>query len=510
MQLVVFETYASGESVNELMFLIYGVSCAMLILIGFHRIWLLVDFLNIQRAQKDAAKRHIILDRHPLVTVQLPLYNERAVAKRLIDAACQIDYPRERLEIQILDDSTDDTREIVAKNVACWRQKGVRVRHIRRELREGYKAGALAHGLEVAEGELIAIFDADFLPQPNFLMETVPYFDRPEIGMVQTRWAHLNKESNWLTRAQSIFLDEHFTIEHQVRHFRRRFFNFNGTAGVWRRSAIEKAGGWDASTLTEDLDLSFRAQLSDIRFEYLDDVTVGAELPSDLAAFKSQQHRWAKGSAQTARKLLKPLWSSTNPFAVRLDATAKLLQNVAFVFLFGIVLTMPFVALNQPAASSLMVKGFILGTLFGGMMPIAVSFFIAQQLRGETWIRSLCRIPVALATGAALSINNGRAVVEGLFGFGIREFVRTPKQGDQKQKPYRTPVHVSVYLEMALGVLHLSVAVLLTLDRQFWLTPFLYAFGLALCCVSFGAIFARYQPIFRTASGTLREVPKWT
>ena len=280
---------------------LYYLVLSVLALYGMHRLVLLAIFFWTRRRNPE---RPPDPDLWPRVTVQLPIFNERYVATRLIDAVCALDYPRDRLEIQVLDDSTDDTRERVAACVERQRRLGFDIRHLHRTDRTGYKAGALAAGCAEARGDLLAIFDADFVPPTDFLLRTVPYFADQEIGVVQARWEHVNRDYSLLTQAQAIFLDAHFRIEHQARNRGGNFFNFNGTAGLWRRQAIDDAGGWQHDTLTEDLDLSYRAQLAGWRFLFLPDVVAPAELPVDANAFKRQQFRWAKGSVQTARKLL--------------------------------------------------------------------------------------------------------------------------------------------------------------------------------------------------------------
>lgn len=279
-------------------------------------------------------------DNCPCVTVQLPLFNERFVAVRLIDAASQLEWPRDKLEIQVLDDSTDDTREIVDERAAFWSQKGIQVDVVRRSHRRGYKAGALSHGMQMSQGEFIAVFDADFVPSHGFLVRTIPHFRDKTIGMVQARWTFLNAEHSWLTGIQSLLLGPHFSIEHWVRCRRNLFFNFNGTAGVWRRKTIESAGGWLADTVTEDLDLSYRAQLAGWKFCYLDDVGVPSELPVTMASFRSQQQRWAKGSIQTARKILPRLLRADLPLSVKSEAIAHLLANLGWLLGFIVTVTL--------------------------------------------------------------------------------------------------------------------------------------------------------------------------
>src|SRR5713101_7340766 len=274
-----------------------------------------------------------VLKELPKVTIQLPIYNEMYVVERLIDSVCHIDYPRELLQIQVLDDSTDETSAIARACVERNRQQGHQVVYLHREGREGFKAGALAYGLQFAEGELIGVFDADFVPSTDFLRRTVPFFADEKTGMVQVRWGHLNREFSILTQAQSIFLDGHFIIEHTARNRSGCFFNFNGTAGIWRRTAIDDAGGWQHDTLTEDLDLSYRAQLRGWQFVFVPGVIAPAEVPVEMNAFKSQQHRWAKGSIQTCRKLLPRILKSDLPFGVKAEAFFHLTANFNYILM---------------------------------------------------------------------------------------------------------------------------------------------------------------------------------
>ncbi|MFQ5720351.1 MAG: cellulose synthase family protein, partial [Acidobacteriota bacterium] len=300
---------ASGLDLFSLgIFALYLALLGALSLYGIHR-WFLLWFARRPMAGPDRSPR--AGGPVPWVTVQLPVFNERLVVEGLIDATCAIDWPRDRLEIQVLDDSTDDTADLVAERVRQARAQGFIIHHVRRARRHGYKAGALAAGLTTARGEFIAVFDADFVPPRNFLQATVFEFDDPQVGMVQARWGHLNRRRSWLTRIQAVFLDGHFLVDHVARTRSGCFFNFNGTAGIWRRRCIEDAGGWQADTLTEDLDLSYRAQLRGWRFVYRPDVLAPAELPARMSSFRSQQHRWAKGSIQTARKLLPLLMSGS-------------------------------------------------------------------------------------------------------------------------------------------------------------------------------------------------------
>src|SRR5581483_6922760 len=291
---------------------------------GWHRYYLVWLYMkNREKQPKDLPA----LDPTPVVTIQLPLYNEMYVADRLIQSVCEIDYPRDRLEIQVLDDSTDETRSIAELAVRRHAAQGIDIKYYHRVDRTGYKAGALEAGMRVARGEYIGIFDADFIPARDFLLRLMPHFVDPKVGMVQARWGHINQDYSLLTKIQAILLDGHFILEHGGRNRSGRFFNFNGTAGVWRRTAIEDAGGWQHDTLTEDLDLSYRAQLRGWRFVFVPDVIAPAEVPVEMNGFKSQQHRWAKGSIQTCRKLLPTILRSDLPFGVKAEAFFHLTAN---------------------------------------------------------------------------------------------------------------------------------------------------------------------------------------
>ncbi|MCB9761958.1 MAG: glycosyltransferase [Alphaproteobacteria bacterium] len=403
-----------------------GIAVA-LSLYGLHRYHLTWLFL---KHRSDGATPHTPAA-WPVVTVQLPLYNEPRVVTRAIDAVAALDYPADRLEVQILDDSTDGTTAMARAAVERWRKRGVDIRLIHRDNREGYKAGALAEGMERARGRFIAVFDADFLPQADFLTTLLPYF-RDDVGMVQARWGHLNEHSSLLTRLQAVLLDGHFVIEHTARNRSGRWFNFNGTAGIWRREAIEDAGGWHHDTLTEDLDLSYRAQLAGWRFVFLPDVVVPAELPGDIAAFKTQQHRWAKGSVQTARKLLPTLLRAPLPLRVRVEAVAHLTANLAYPMV---------VLLTAITPLAVRIRGESVGRYlwfdlaFFGMAMVSMGVFYAtsQWAAYPDWRRRALRIPAVLALGIGMSVSQSLAVFEALAGH-LSPFVRTPKTGEIKKR----------------------------------------------------------------------------
>src|SRR5260221_633342 len=324
----------------------YFISLTILFLFGSSGFVMIFYYLKHRDKKIEKAGE---LREFPAVTIQLPLYNEFYVAERLIDAACAIDYPRDRLEIQVLDDSTDETVDIVARRVEHFAANGFNIRHLRRTNRQGYKEGALKEGLLTATGDFIAMFDADFLPQKDFLRLTLPYFYLdPKIGLVQTRWEHLNRDYSFLTRIQAMALDGHFVIEQNVRNKAGFFINFNGTGGIWRKVCILDSGNWEADTLTEDLDLSYRAQLRGWRFKFLNDVTSPAELPSEINALKSQQFRWTKGAIETARKILPQVWRADLPLEKKIHATFHLSNNIVFPFiLIAVILNVPLIVIKH-------------------------------------------------------------------------------------------------------------------------------------------------------------------
>src|SRR5437879_10191032 len=326
--------------INHLIMAAYLTLIVLLSLYGIHRYWILYLYFRYYKWARPAAVPPLP-DPLPMVTIQLPVYNERYVVERLVDAVCRLDYPKDRLEIQVLNDSTDDTTEILSARILSLKEEGFLIEQLHRTDRTGFKAGALAAGLACARGEYLAIFDADFVPPVDFLKKTVPWFENPGVGMVQTRWGHLNENYSLLTWIQSIFLDGHFLIEHTARNRSGAFFNFNGTAGIWRREAITSSGGWQHDTLTEDLDLSYRAQMKGWRFMYLPEVVCPAELPVDINAFKTQQNRWTMGAIQPAKKMLPQIWRSPVSWKVKIEATSHLTACVGYILMAVLSLLLP-------------------------------------------------------------------------------------------------------------------------------------------------------------------------
>ncbi|UZR93415.1 cellulose synthase family protein [Chondrinema litorale] len=395
-----------------------------------------LTFLYIkEKRKKKTTLKQISQDKLPIVTIQLPVFNELYVIERLIDSVVAFNYPIDKLEVQVLDDSTDQTVEIIANRVTYWQNKGYDIQHVRRASREGFKAGALKYGTAIAKGEFIAIFDADFVPEKDFLLKTLPFFENEKTGVVQTRWGHLNKDYSVLTKLQAFGLDAHFTIEQVGRSSAGSFINFNGTAGIWRKACIIDAGGWQQDTLTEDLDLSYRAQMKGWHFEFLEDVESPAELPVLMPAIKSQQFRWNKGAAETARKHLLTVLKTKITFSNKVHAFFHLLNSSIFVFLlFAAILSIPmlFVKQNSPELELLINIGSVL--LFG-FFSITLFYWIAtQQIEKQHTFSYFVKIyPLFLCISMGLSLHNALAVIEGLLGFKS-PFIRTPKFNITKLK----------------------------------------------------------------------------
>lgn len=420
---------------NYLLIIVHVTVCLALAVYGVHRYCLVYLYYKYRR--NIPRKKACFLNK-PRITIQLPMYNEQFVAKRIIETTCLVDYPRDRLEIQVLDDSTDETVEIARATADRMCAAGHPVVYLHRSNREGFKAGALADGLKTATGEFVVIFDADFVPPRNILNDLVDYFVDPKVGMVQARWDHINREHSLLTKTQAILLDGHFVIEHAARNRSGRFMSFNGTAGAWRRQCIDEAGGWQHDTLTEDLDLSYRAQMKGWKFIYLPNVTTPAELPPEMIAFKSQQHRWAKGGAQTCRKLLPGILKSRLPWRIKVEAFFHLTSWVSYFLMLGLTgLLFPVLYMKTHAFAN----NIVLRHVFDGSLVIlatcsASTFYVAcQRELFRTWGESLKYLPFLMSLGVGISINNARAALEGLLG-RASEFVRTPKFGVNNEKDH--------------------------------------------------------------------------
>ncbi len=459
---------------------VYFFILCILALYGWHRYYLVYLYM---KHKTDQVATPVTPETWPAVTVQLPLYNEMYVVDRLVEAVCGMDYPKDRLEIQVLDDSIDETRDIARLAVQRYAAQGFDIKYLHRDDRTGYKAGALDAGLKVARGRYVAIFDADFVPCPEFLRRTVPYFSDPRVGMVQARWTHLNGEYSLLTRVQSILLDAHFVLEHGGRNRSGRFFNFNGTAGIWRPEAIAAGGGWQHDTLTEDLDLSYRAQLKGWQFVFLPDVEVPAEVPVEMNAFKSQQHRWAKGSVQTCLKLLPHILRSNVPLRVKAEAFMHLTANFNYLLMTALcLLIFPSMVIryNMGWYEMLLID---VPLFFAATASVANFYIVSQrELYPHDWKSRLTLLPFLMSIGIGLSVNNTRAVIEALLD-KKSEFARTPKYGvvqrdtdDWTSKKYRQSVAVQPLIELALG-LYFTWTVFYALANGIYATvPFLMLF----------------------------------
>jgi len=453
-------------------------STLLLILNGLHRYLLIFRYLRVAKQKSPVVNP---LKDYPKVTVQLPIYNERYVAERVLGAVCSFDYPREALEIQVLDDSTDETRAVLEEKSHEWREKGCNVQYVHRVNREGFKAGALENGLKTAAGEFIAIFDADFIPPPDFLKKIIPHFNQPRIGMVQTRWGHINRGYSLLTRMLAILLDSHFVVEHIARNRSGLFFNFNGTAGVWRKSCILEAGGWQHDTLTEDMDLSFRAQLKGWQFLYLPEVVCPAELPPEINAVKSQQFRWAKGSLQTSRKLLPVIWKAPIPLRQKIEATFHLtsylptlwvIYSSLFIlpalFLWGYKDTLPIILMNIILFALTSITFFIF-------------FNLSQKENEKNGFKRIFNSMLLMSVWMGLSISNARAILEGIFNIRS-DFKRTPKfriesKGDSwVGKKYVEAEKLVVWIE-SFFVIYLSLTLWYVWRcHDYFLVPFVLSF----------------------------------
>lgn len=453
----------------------------VLALYGVHRYTLCYLYYKYRKNYKPDPPRRF--DELPRVTVQLPIFNEQFVIDRLIEAVCAMEYPHEKLEIQVLDDSTDETQAVASGIVERYAALGYPIVYIHRANRYGYKAGALDAGLKIARGEFVAIFDADFVPPPDWLMKVIHHFAEPEIGMVQTRWAHMNRDYSMLTQIEAILLDGHFIIEHGARVRSGDYFNFNGTAGMWRIKAISDGGGWQHDTLTEDTDLSYRSQMAGWKFKYLPDVECPSELPIEMTAFKTQQARWAKGLIQVARKLLPIIWRSEQPLYIKIEATFHLTANVAYplMVIFSVILL--------PAMIVRFYQGWFqmlyldLPLFLASTCSVSSFYMVAQRsLYPREWWRCLKYIPFLMATGIGLSITNSRAVIEALLG-RPSEFVRTPKyrvearEEDWWHKKYaRQRAGWVPAVELGLAAYFLFTTVYSLTIENYLTTPFLMLF----------------------------------
>ena len=473
-------------SIAALLILItHYVLVSILCIYGAHRVYHGLAAKGIFMRVNNAARTQSSGDiDYPHVTVQTPMYNEMFVAKRIIDAVAAFDYPKDKLQIQVIDDSTDESVEIVAETVAYYKSLGFDIDHVRRASRRGYKAGALSDAMEDVKGDYIAIFDADFIPHPDFLKKSLPYFSDPEIGLVQGRWAYLNTGRNMLTRLQSVMLDAHFGIEQVTRYGKGVFFNFNGTAGIWRKETIIDAGGWRADTLTEDTDLSYRAQMRGWKFIYRPDIDCPSEIPEDMNAFKIQQHRWAKGAIEVMKKLLPTIWASDAPRKAKVEATFHLTGNISYLLMFidSLFFLLPTVHIREQMGPNPLI--WLDLPIFAFASLSHAYFFLSSQNRlyGKMWDK-LFIMPALLATSIGLGVNNGRAVIEAIIGYKTG-FARTPKSGDNtsaislRKKYQANSQNWGTYLELILGSLYAAFLTWAVMKSYWVVVPFLLLFAI--------------------------------
>ncbi|UCG52482.1 MAG: glycosyltransferase [Candidatus Latescibacterota bacterium] len=481
------------DLVSQITIIAYLGVLGLLSIYGLHRYFVLFLYFKYYKRRRWAEPPPMRPDDYPTVTIQLPIFNEYYVAERVIGSVGNLVYPKDLLTVQILDDSTDDTRHIAKTAGEKLATEGFRVDYIHRDDRVGFKAGALKAGLERSTDELVAIFDADFIVPPDFLERTVPYFQDEEVGMVQSRWGYLNRNYSLLTRVQSILLDGHFVLEHTARCFSGRFFNFNGTGGVFRRKAIDDAGGWDGDTLTEDLDLSYRAQMAGWRFVFVPDLVCKSELPVDIYGFKTQQHRWTKGSIQVGKKLLPSIWKNDLPLRVKLEAQFHLSANLCYLL---VVLLSGLLPLSLVLRHHLWLNGvevweivvFVFTTI-----SVVLFYMVSQREIYPDWKWRLKDLPFILALGIGMCINNAWAVSEALLSRRT-PFVRTAKyrietvKDSWKGKIYRSINTRSLLFEVFFSV-YMCATFFVLVEFENWgampylllfVTGYLYILGLSL------------------------------
>lgn len=461
----------------------YFVVLTLLASYGIHRYILVYLYYKHRKNRVTEPKRHF--DALPRVTIQLPIFNEQFVVDRLVENVCRLQYPREKLDIQVLDDSTDETVDVARDVVERYRVMGYDISYLHRTNREGFKAGALKEGLKSAKGEFIAIFDADFTPAEDWLMQVIHHFADPAIGMVQTRWTHLNRNYSFLTEVESILLDGHFVLEHGGRSRSNVFFNFNGTAGMWRRQAIDDAGGWEPDTLTEDTDLSYRSQLAGWKFVYLQDVECAAEVPIEMTAFKTQQARWAKGLIQVAKKTLpKVMRRKDVPLHVKFEAWFHLTANLSYplmILLSVLLLPAMIIRFYQGWFQMLLID---LPLFLASTFSISSFYLVSQkELFPRNWPRTFLYLPVLMALGIGLTVTNSRAVIEALLGIQS-PFKRTPKYRVQTKKDralgtkYRRRLGWVPWAELAIGCYFLWTIAYAVTNENYITVPFLVLFVL--------------------------------
>jgi cellulose synthase/poly-beta-1,6-N-acetylglucosamine synthase-like glycosyltransferase len=494
------------------MLLPYFAVMILLSFYGIHRYTMCYQYFKYRKNYDPNPPGHFV--ELPRVTVQLPIFNEQFVIDRLIEAVCAMDYPSEKLEIQVLDDSTDETTAVASSIVDRYAALGAPIVYIHRANRHGFKAGALDAGLKVAKGEFIAIFDADFVPPPDWIMKVIHHFAQPEIGMVQTRWTHLNREYSMLTQIEAILLDGHFVLEHGARARSGEFFNFNGTAGMWRRQAITDGGGWQHDTLTEDTDLSYRSQMAGWKFKYLPEVECPSELPIEMTAFKTQQARWAKGLIQTSIKILPRVFRSNTTMRNKIESVYHLTANLSYPLM--VIMS----ALLLPAMICRFYQGWFQMLLIDFPLFTASSFSIAvfyvmsqRELYPKSWKKTFYYLPFLMALGIGLTVTNTKAVMEAVFGIKS-PFVRTPKyrvaQKGQKSQAakYRKRLKLAPWIELLLGFYFLAAIIYTFMNHNYFTAPFLILFVLGYWYTGLMSLLQGRFERWRTGVDTDESSPK--
>jgi len=482
----------------EAILVFYLLACFLLMLYGLN-CHIMIHLFKRQYRHRRKDDQEILEDFYaehgeenlPFVTTQIPIFNELNVADRIIDAVAAFDYSADKHEIQVLDDSTDETLDIVARKVKALKEEGVRIEHIMRPDRTGFKAGALKYGTERATGELMAIFDADFVPPQDFLRKSVPYFVmEKEVGLVQARWGHLNEGESLITLLQSIGINGHFMVEQSARNWNGLLMNFNGTAGILRKAAIQEAGNWQDDTLTEDMDLSYRMQLKGWKCRYLVDLIAPAEVPENINAFKSQQFRWAKGSIQTAIKLLPTVWQSEFGMFCKLQATFHMSHYLIHPLMAYLAIMAPILLvatrLEFPLWSLIT---FAIALLIASTGPSRL-YWVAERHATGGWPKKMLLLPVLIAFGCGLAISNTRAVMEAFFG-KKSDFVRTPKRGSSVKKDYRPSINAVFILEILIGIWCMSGIIAYAEAGQHILRPFLFIYATGFIYVGFLSLLHR-------------------
>jgi cellulose synthase/poly-beta-1,6-N-acetylglucosamine synthase-like glycosyltransferase len=494
------------------MLLPYFAVMILLSLYGIHRYTMCYQYFKYKKNYDPNPPQHFT--ELPRVTVQLPIFNEQFVIDRLIEAVCAMDYPSDKLEIQVLDDSTDETTAVASSIVDRYAALGHPIVYIHRSNRHGFKAGALDAGLKVAKGEFIAIFDADFVPPTDWIMKVIHHFAQPEIGMVQTRWTHLNREYSMLTRIEAILLDGHFVLEHGARARSGEYFNFNGTAGMWRRPAITDGGGWQHDTLTEDTDLSYRSQMAGWKFKYLPEVECPSELPIEMTAFKTQQARWAKGLIQTSIKILPQVFRSKTTMRNKIESVYHLTANLSYPLM--VVMS----ALLIPAMICRFYQGWFQMLLIDVPLFAASSFSIAvfyvmsqRELYPRSWMKTFYYLPFLMALGIGLTVTNSKAVMEALLGIKS-PFVRTPKyrvalKGQKSQAAkYRKRLKLAPWIELLLGFYFLAAIIYTFMNHNYFTAPFLILFVVGYWYTGLMSLLQGRFERWRTGADTDESSPK--